>query len=141
MRVNLISPKSQVPSPKSQVPSPKSQVPSLRSQGPNFKSQVPSPNCTGSLGSTPLCYLDLRERSLRFLVPSSNFQVPNSVNERARGNLENHGSLSFFRSFFHQKINIKRKRSAYFSQSLIVIAFFCRLFGSVFSDFKSMRIK
>ena len=137
MRVNLISPKSQVPSPKSQVPSPKS----IRFQGPNFKFQVPNSNCTGSLGSTPLCYLDLRERSLRFLVPSSKFQVPNSGNGRARGNLQNHESQSFFRSFFHQEINIKRKRSAYFSQSLIVIAFFCRLFGSVFSDFKSMRIK
>ena len=55
-----------IPCSKSQVPSPKS----IRFQVPNFKFQVQSPECTGSLGSTPWCHLDLRERSLRFLTAS-----------------------------------------------------------------------
>ena len=97
--------------------SPKSQVPSLsgsKAQISSFKSQIPTVQVHWVL---PLYAISTSERSLRFLVPSSKFQVPNSGNGRARGNLQNHESQSFFRSFFHQEINIKRKRSAYFSQS------------------------
>ena len=58
MRVNLIS-----------------QVPSLlgsKARISSFKSQVPTVQVHWVLPF--LCYLDLRERSLRFLVPSSKFR-------------------------------------------------------------------
>ena len=85
MRVIL---NTQFPVPSSQfpvmrVPSSQFPVPSNKFQSTSHKSPIPS--------STPLYYLDIRERSLS---PCSKSHVPNSRNERAMGNLENHRRLS-----------------------------------------------